>query len=572
MKAINQLKQTSYYLICVLGLLLPNIALSLGGGMSFVAACLNVLMPMGLWLFVLTLGKKPGRTLLVALPLMLIINCVQLVLLSIFDGAVIAVDLLLSLFSASGDEAGELLGGLILPIVLVLIIHLLLVYLAWRSWRSKGELSPQIRKRGAVIGLCLMALSLPLAALAQHLQPSHTLRGEVYPINVFYNVYVAGNKLSELAHLDETSGGHSYRATSVHPAEEREVYVFVLGETSRAYSYQLYGYPRETTPLLSRRDSSSLIVYRDVLTQSNTTSKSAPIILSPADAEHSDRLNQVKGIMTALREAGFYTVFISNQPENRSFLDHFAYEANEHIRIRDLIQAKRSLMDKLNPIYDGDMLPYLDDVLAKKHKKLFVLMHGYGAHWSYPDRYPRSFAHFADDQALGANPREKERLTNAYDNAIRYTDYFLDQVIQRLERDSTACTAMYYTADHGEDVYDDARERILHSSPSVSYYQLHVPAILWLSPSYRQHFAPIVASAKANEWKAATSRSNFHTLLELAGVETYERQDTLSLLSPSYKEGIRSYLNDRYECVPLSEIVQDEEDLLMWQKMKLRKL
>lgn len=57
---------------------------------------------------------------------------------------------------------------------------------------------------------------------------------------------ITGSKLSQLAHLDETSAEHSYHASSAHSVDEPEIYVFVLGETSRAYSYQLYGYPRPT--------------------------------------------------------------------------------------------------------------------------------------------------------------------------------------------------------------------------------------------------------------------------------------------------------------------------------------
>lgn len=569
LERLKNLRQEQYFIICLLGLLLPNIALSLSPYMSLVAALLNIVAPMGLWCLVLARGKRPGKVLLLGLWLMLIINSVQLVLLTIFDGAVISVDLLLSLFSASGDEAGELLGGLILPIALVLITHIILVCFATWSWRRQRELHLRRRVHIEIIGFALIGLGLPLAYWSHQVQPSHTIRGDIYPINVFYNMYIAGDKLSELAHLDESSRPHSYRATSEHTSDKREVYIFVLGETSRAYSYQLYGYPRETNPRLTARDS-SLVVFRDILTQSNTTSKSAPILLSPADAENNERLNKVKGIMTAMREAGFYTAFISNQPANRSFLDHFAYEADKHIRIKDVIKAGRSVMDLMKPIYDTDMLPFLDEVLQEKHQKLFVIMHCYGAHWSYPDRYPEDFAFFKDDKALGASPLERERLVNAYDNAIRYTDFFLDEVIKRLEADTTATTAMYYTADHGEDVFDDERERILHSSPTISYYQLHVPGILWFSPRYAMLHGDKISAARANSAKAATSRSNFHTLLTLAGIKTYERQDTLSLLSPLYREGLRTYLNDRYECVPIAEMLEDEADLTMWHKMGLR--
>lgn len=564
--------QSTYYGWLVLGLLLPNVALALAPQTSWVGALVGIIMPMGLWMMLLTLSERPGRVVLLGLPLLLLVNCAQLVLLTIFDGAVISVDLLLSLFSASGDEAGELLGGLILPIAIVLLLHFAYILLALWSWRSPGRLQRPERLRRAALGALLLILGLPLAAWARALQPSHTLRGEVYPLNVFYNMYIAGSKLSQLASLGETSAGHSYRASSERP-EAREVYVMVLGETSRAYSYQLYGYERETNPCLSARrmtDSASLVIFRDLITQSNTTSKSVPILLSPADAEHSERLPYVKGIMTAMREAGFYTVFISNQPANRSFLDHLAFEANEHYRVRDILRAEREFMD-LSPIYDGEMLPFLDRALRAKHQKLFVILHGYGAHWSYRDRYPEAFRHFRDDEALGASPRERERLLNGYDNATRYNDYFLESVIERLEP-LPAQTAMYYTADHGEDVFDDARERILHSSPTVSYYQLHVPGILWLSPSYREAHPELTRAAHANADRSATSRSTLHTLLELAGVQSYERQDTLSLVSPHYREGLRSYLNDRYECVPTATLLTEEEDLRLWRRLGLKPL
>lgn len=572
LRRLRQSPQALFYFVCLVALVLPNIALALHSNLSLVGRVLNLILPLGIWATLLAWGRKPGKTLLIALPWALLFNCVQLVLLIVFGWSVISVDLLLSLFSASGDEAGELLGGLILPVLIVLIVHIAIGILAYQSLKNTRTLDNRFRAKAACSGLGLILLSIPLALWAQRVNPSHTIRGEVYPLNTFYNIYVAGKKLSELAHIDQSSATHSYKATSEHTPEEREVYIFVLGETSRAYSYQLYGYPRETNPKLSRRDTASMVIYRDLLTQSNTTSKSAPILLSPADAEHQQRLSQVKGIMTAMREAGFYTVFISNQPANRSFLDHFAFEANEHIRIKERIQAQRSMMDMLKPIYDADMLPFLDNVLKAKHLKLFVIMHCYGAHWSYADRYPKDFSHFRSDRALGASPREREPLTNAYDNAIRYTDYLLDEIITRLERDNTASTALYYTADHGEDVFDDARQRILHSSPTLSYYQLHVPGILWLSHRYRELHPTKTAAAKGNQSKAATSRSNLHTLLELAGIKSYERQDTLSLMSPHYREGVRSYLNDRYECVPLAEMVRDPLDQAMWQKMGLKQL
>lgn len=562
----QSLRQRSLYMLIAIGLIVPNILFALSPYLGPYAKIANLLLPLGWWLITLSLSRKPGKVLLWWLPLVVAINAFQLVLFSVFWGEVIAVDMLLNLFSASGDEAGELLGGLLLPIILTLLVTSLLIALGVRSLKTSPLLLRE-RKQGMRAGAALLLVGLIPLWLAHRESPAYSLRASVYPVNVFYNMYVSAGKLREVLHYDETSRGFSYEAHSAYP-DDREIYIFVLGETSRAHSWQINGYDRETTPrLMARRD--QLAVFADLTTESNTTYKSAPIILSPADAEHSDRLPSVKGIMTAMKEAGFHTVYISNQPENRSFLDFFAYEADEHYRIRDIIRKNQSLMDR-KPVYDGDMLPFLRKAIGAGHRKLFVILHAYGSHWSYRDRYPRDHAHFVPDDALGANQLERDKLVNAYDNAVRYTDFFLDEVITTLEQQD-AITAMYYTADHGEDVFDDERGRILHSSPSVSYYQLHVPGVLWMSSSYRSARSEQALAALAHQDMPASSGSTFHTLLDVAGVETRELRPERSLVNPLYTAPTpRVYLNDRYECVPLSEMLTHPLDQEAWRKAKLR--
>ena len=68
-----------------------------------------------------------------------------------------------------------------------------------------------------------------------------------------------------------------------HSRDMREIYVVVVGETSRADNWQLYGYDRATNPRLSERE--DLIVFRRPLSESNTTHKSVPMLLSPLNAK-----------------------------------------------------------------------------------------------------------------------------------------------------------------------------------------------------------------------------------------------------------------------------------------------
>lgn len=562
------LGQRFYYFAFVLALLLPNLVLYWSSSAPYPQSEVNLLLPLALYMIFLGLFGKPGTGLLWALPLVAI-NAFQLVLLTIFSGSVIAVDMILNLFTSNSDEAGELLGGILLPIGGVLTIYTIIVLMAIRSRRMTAKLSIRTRRIWIGAGVAIAAVMISLAYRDESRREGYRLHHEVYPISVFNNMRIAMGKLQEVADYQETSADFDYAATSERPSELEEIYVFVLGETSRAYSWGLYGYPRETTPRLMQHRGEGLAVFADMTTQSNTTYKSVPILLSPADAQHAEDLPKVKGLMAALRQAGFYTIYLSNQPENRSFVDFFALQADQHHRIRRELQAQKPTLER-HSIYDTDMLPYVERALAAGHRKLFVVLHSYGAHFSYKDRYPREQAFFADDQAERAAPSERQRLVNGYDNAIRMTDLLLDSLIRQLEARSEASTALFYISDHGEDVYDDERERILHSSPSLSYYQLHIPALFWASPKYRELFPERVAAAKANERKAVSSHVTFHTLLDMSGVQTAYRQDRLSLLRPTLEVGERVYLNDRYECVPLRELGLTHHDQQVWERMHLK--
>ena len=71
---------------------------------------------------------------------------------------------------------------------------------------------------------------------------------------------------------------------------------------------------------------------------------------------------------------------------------------------------------------------------------------------AYYKRYPKEFEKFTP--VCKTNQLEQctqEEVSNAYDNAILYTDYFLSKVINFLKPYSnTYETAMFYMSDHGE--------------------------------------------------------------------------------------------------------------------------
>ena len=546
----------SIFWITLVVLLIPNVALCFTERMGVLANITNVVLPGAVVWLLLAMGRRPGRTALLLIPLM-ILAAFQLVLLYLFGHSIIAVDMFLNLVTTNVGEATELLGNLLPAIILVVVVYLPVITLAVLSLRSGVVLDRSFLQRQRRCALAALAVGVVCLAGSYLSRRDYSARLHLYPVNVFYNIVLAIDRSHATADYPRTSAGFTFHARPSHVNGTREVYVLVIGETARAYSFGLYGYGRDTTPLLAR--TGGLVVFKDAVTQSNTTHKSVPMLLSAASAEDYDVIYREKGIITAFREAGFHTTFVSNQRPNHSFIDIFGKEADDWRFIRKQVN-----------VYDDEMLTIVRDVLGRKRPKELIVLHMYGSHFNYRERYRPGDAVFRPDTASEARTSNREQLLNAYDNSIRTTDRFLSRLIRELDVSGVA-SAMLYTSDHGENIFDDDRKLFLHASPIPSYYELHVPLLVWMSPSYEQLCPAEAAALRANSRKSvATSASVFHTLLSLAGIATPLRVDSLSVASSSYKCGERHYLNDHNLPVPLKKIMRGEEDFAMFRKMGLR--
>ena len=559
---------TFLYWYAVVALLLPNIALCFTERLSFWAGAANVLLPLALYMCFFSVARCPGKMVWWAF-LFVFFAAFQLVLLYLFGTGVIAVDMFLNLVTTNSEEVMELLDNLLPAVVGVFVIYLPLLILAVIHIRKKHQISVSfqhhIRKwvmEAGSIGLfCLLACYVVV--------DGYRMRNQLYPVNVCYNLYLAFERNAASENYQEASRNFRFDARSGHDAEAPEVYVMVVGETARAHNFSIYGYPRNTNPLLSKTP--GITVFPDATTQSNTTHKSVPMLLSAASAEDFPRLFHEKGILAAFREAGFHTVFISNQLPNHSFIDFLGEQADEHYFLKKEESAQGSH-------YDEDLLQKLDKILPEvdasssihyRYRKLFVVLHTYGSHFNYQERYPRSFAYFKPDGRSEAMPENRRDLLNAYDNTIRYTDYILHGIVERLQKwelvqtkarnkpDGIYCqptSAMLYTSDHGENIFDDNRKLFLHAAPKASDYELHVPFIIWTSQGFDKKYPKVVKALADNHTKQVqTSLSVFHTLLGIGGIQTRYRQDEHSVASELYHPGRLLYLDDHNEAIPQDE-------------------
>ena len=562
MKHFNSIKkwlenQEHLFYIFLFILIVPNIILCFTEPLPVIAKVCNVLLPFGCYYLLMTLSRNCGKMFWI-LFLFIFFGAFQIVLLYLFGQSIIAVDMFLNLVTTNSSEAMELLDNLIPALIFVVVLYVPALILATISIIRKQKLTTEFVSRQRKRAFVALGIGVVSLAAAYLLEKRYEMESDLYPVNVCYNVGLAFQRNAQTQNYHDTSKDFSFQARPTHPAEKREVYVLVVGETARAMNWELYGYDRNTNPELTKTE--GLTAFPHVLTESNTTHKSVPMLLSSISALNFDSIYYQKGIITAFKEAGYQTAFFSNQRYNNSFIDFFGKEADTWDFIKE-----DTVDSNYNPS-DDELLKLVGKELEKGARKQFIVLHTYGSHFNYRERYPSEMSFFKPDALMEAEAKNRSSLVNAYDNTIRYTDDFLARLVNLL-KEQEVDAAMLYTSDHGEDIFDDKRHLFLHASPVPSYYQLHVPFLVWMSDNYQQAYPALQTAAAANRMKnVSSSASFFQTMLQLGGVETPYRNDSLSVVSPLYTEKSRVYLNDHNEPRPLDDIGMKKIDFEMLRK------
>lgn len=540
-------------------LIIPNIILDITDYSYWLEKTVNILLPFGLYLMLTSTSRNVGRTVLFMFPLILY-AAFQVVLLVLYGESIISIDMFLSIMASNPGEAGELLGNLSTAIIMVIVAYLLPFVWALSLILTHRNAPVKAVNRAAKAGRWSFTAGMVTLLACYAVIPGFDILRDVFPFNVVHNTYLAGRRVAATRDYHEMSASFNHQAASTRDRDLTEVYVLCIGETSRTGHWQLAGYGRPTTPRLAARGD-SIVFFKKALSQSNTTHKSVPLMLAPVTTStFSDSIYTTKSLISAFNQAGFNTAFFSNQARNRSFIDFFANEAG----------TSAFLFDDRKHHYDHELLGYLRDFVNRSSAhKLLIVLHTSGSHFNYKDRYTSEYEVFKPAKASAADPDFRDQLVNAYDNSILYTDALVDEVISFL--DSLDCVAgLMYLSDHGEDIFDDSRQRILHSSPVPTAYQIHVPIVMWTSEEYNTLAPQIRANAVAHrDNQIASNDVVFHTMLELGGIKSRTLDTTRSLVDKSYRDRPRVYLNDYNEEVPLEEIGLRSYDKDYFDKIKI---
>ncbi len=306
--------------------------------------------------------------------------------------------------------------------------------------------------------------------------------------------------------------------------------IFILGESTNRYHMSLYGYDKPTTPNLERRlEQEGLILFTDCISGATETMPACQRLFTfyaNGGGVTDKPWYRYANLFDILKAAGYHTAWLSNQEVTGIY-------GNVPRAYADRCDEKKftTIHDTETTVYEFDekILPLLDDSLSKNSSaKNFYVLHLLGTHLKYRARYPAEFEVFKADEEPAAEAWQREYQA-AYDNAVLYNDFVVDEIIKRFE-DKDA--VVIYVADHGEDVLEDGVH--LGHGPMGGARQFEIPMTVWLSEACKANHPDLVQKISEAKDLPFMTDDMIHALLDLMAIETADFDSRKSLFSKDF--------------------------------------
>lgn len=424
-------------------------------------------------------------------------------------------------------EAMELISArLFLTVVLLGAVPGVLI---WRLLPAGQRWSRILAEKAAVVGVTLLVLAVTVtpfykdyASLARnHREIRHLLN----PINYLQSVYVlAANGLSTPA-VAMSVGEDARKGVRWAGLTHKTLTVLVIGETARADNFSLGGYQRNTNPRLANVP---VTYFSNVEACGTATRVSLPCMFSDLNRSNYSKsaAKYREGLLDVIQHAGIRTLWLDNNAGCKGVCSQAT--------TRQITASDVSGRCVDGECFDEVLLDELRKEIGAIEEDTVIVLHQNGSHGpSYYRRYPEKFRKFTPDcRSDEFSDCTREEIINSYDNTIYYTDYFLGQIVDLLEKASDKLdTAMLYVSDHGESLGEYGL--YLHGTPYfvAPEYQTHVPMLSWMSSAYQHEFG-IDRDCLDHRHAVQLSHDHlFHSVLGLMNISTSVYDSELDLFA-----------------------------------------
>ncbi|MFO7745076.1 MAG: sulfatase-like hydrolase/transferase [Psychroflexus sp.] len=380
----------------------------------------------------------------------------------------------------------------------------------FKNWNHAFSLELKIKPGFKVVLVVLLVFFLKISGFIIASFPFQILKGSV---SYGYETY----KFSDFE-LDQPIG--DFENVKFKGDSTSHTYVLIIGESNARRQMGLYGYERETTPLLSQIKD-SLWVFNNVISSEAHTIPSLQDALIFKDIENQSEST----IIQLFNQADFKTFWLSNQRPvglYETLLTKLSKASDQYI------YTNTTHWGSVTP-FDEVLLPHLDKVLKDKSSKKLIVLNLLATHGNYALRYPQSFNHFKSDPPTEFRSKDNFKVINHYHNSIYYVDYLVNSVINKVKSNGDKSYVLYFS-DHGEEVFFD-KDFVGHNDSDIPTRSMfEIPFFLWTSPEFDS-----VYNFEFKPDRPYSLSSFIHSLSDLSQIDFSKLETQKSIFSEDFK-------------------------------------
>ena len=474
-------------------------------------------------------------------------------------------DILFTVFQSNSSESYEFVNDFISWKYILLFIFITAI-VGTLLYRQEKKETLKIEK-SLLLFIIITFLSISLTQFSQLRLPNFIIEG--------FDKY--GEELRTFREVQEKRKAGEIKFNASKKAQG-ETYIIVIGESLHKKHMGIYGYLRDTTPLLSKmNDDGELIVFSNTYSNHTLTVPVLELSLTEANQYNNKNYYDSISIIELLKKADIETYWLTNQTIYGAWDNMVSVIASSS---DNLVALNKSTGKQIKTQkYDGALIDEVKKVLAQKtDKNRVIFVHLMGNHTSYDSRYPKDkYSTYSDKLKLGnfGSLASGNNNINYYDNSVVYNDYVVSSILKELQKEKGA-NGFIYMSDHADDVVAD----IGHMSSRFTYEMTQIPMIGWFSEKYKKEYSSKYNNLLNNRDKLYSNDMFYDTLVGIFDIKTDKYNSQYDFASSDYSLNPEDALVLRdYSFDPNSALITtpakhytEKSNYIYWQKVNAKYL
>lgn len=409
------------------------------------------------------------------------------------------VDMLAAFVATNATEASEYIK------TYLTLDKIIIIFLTLSSLFTTFYFIRRFRFRISIFGECIISIVIVISACISVIEYKNLLLGNYY--------FLTQTERPDLKEYRQ----NPYVASN---GEKPKYVVLVIGESFSKIHSSLYGYNKETNPLLAKLSADSLLfVCRNSTSACTKTIPAIKSIMTSYINEMNDSIDWFRclTLIEVMQKIDYKTVWISNH----SRVGLFDNEAACYAELCDYsIFANECGFDSA---FDQVLLPLIGECMNSDSTQTFFVVNMLGSHIYYKDRYPESFSKFRSEDYIVSHPhlsRESRQTISEYDNSILYNDSVVYEIMKTFEQEDAI---VIYISDHGQDIFNSSNDYAGHAINGNSVSEqaaVQVPMLVYTSPIFKKKHTFLYQSIEKAVGTPYRTDSIMYTIMDVIGVES----------------------------------------------------